>query len=470
MALKATGDQPTSLLTFPNLRTCRLIPHTSSPSPYFASFLTPTLRTLTLRALAYDPDGTLPSILSSLAHRTPCLEQLRIEGVPDFSSCIAGVDVNSGHCGGIGGRGGRRWNGMLMDMLYGLEHLRALECPCIRFPDDAVLYLATRPKIRVLHIKNTAEDILDALNHGVARGECFEYLEQLNVECSPDGGLAEAIKLLGRVGNISRIQRLGVMRAGPDMPTEHELRGFIQDLSNLTTISHTTPLLRIPTPNTNLKTLSIEQPFLLPSQHLQSNNGTPTTIQTLSPLLSGHFPALETLKITLDTGYSFSDADATTIACAWPKLQELQLGFRGCGWGLDSGMRMAMTLSGLQAFARGCKGLRSLGVCFNAKPDTDTPLDWGRGEEEENEGCCSSLRFLEVGDSAYEGEPLDVARRLLDIFPGLRGVYGPDTIISREWQRKWMQVSMMFNKLSSQRRVKPSLVSFPDIVCSICVD
>jgi hypothetical protein len=153
------------------------------------------------------------------------------------------------------------------------------------------------------------------------------------------------------------------------------------------------------------------------------------------------------------------------MANAWPKLQELQLGFPGSGWNRMGGREESrLTLEGLRAFARRCKELKSLGVCFdmttahcekrNEDDDKAEEIVRGSGTVHHDGGdvvqYCDSLEVLDVGDSVYYGEPIQIARSLLEIFPKLRGVSGPDIATSVEWQRKWTSVTWLIRELSER--------------------
>lgn len=452
MALKRSyendNEESPPFLRLPKLRSCRLVPHTSAPAPHWNTFLTHTLRSLELRFPEYDPEETLPRVLHSIGKESPFLQHLRIDGVCPTSSFEP-----------VGGDGGSEGRSSLGDpftrMLLDLHDLETLVCPQIQFPDEGVRYLARKMNVGVLHIKNTAMEILEALDYGGREETCFGYLRRLNVECSPGGGLEECTRLLERVANVSRIEGLEVGRQGR-APTESELRNFIHKLSNLITsssISTISAIYQRSTPSrasAALKSLHIHQgancdffpppyPSRLPLSHA-------TTLETLSPLLA--FPSLEVLNIALDTPFSIGDRDAERMSKAWPKLELLRLGFPGSGWGVG----LSVTTDGLESFARHCKELRVLGVCMSLDPkgggmDGNTEDD--AFEEKLVRGC--SLQILEVGDSVFYDEPEHVAECLFKIFPGLHSVFGPDVIISPFWQKKWARVSLKVRELSLQR-------------------
>ncbi len=424
------------LLILPKLRSCRLVPHTSAPAPHWNTFLAHTLRSLQLRIPEYDPEETISRIVRSIGQRSPFLQSLRIDGISP-TSCSTTAYAGGGR---VEERNGL--NDSLMIMLLNLGHLESLVCPHIQFPDEGVRYLARGMKIGVLHIKNTAADILEALEYGNQEEVCFEFLRELSVECGPGRGLEECIRLLERVANVSRIESLEVGRQGP-APTECELRNFIQRLSDLITTNSTSfPIRRISASNRTsavLKILRVHQEYTHFSRAAVDYT---TTLKTLSPLLA--FPSLEVINIGLDIPFSFGDRDAERMSKVWPKLGELRLGFPGNGWGTG----LNMTLDGLKHFARHCKELRALGVCLNLDPKREMDGKKENGVVGEELIQCCSLQVLEVGDSVFYDEPERVAKCLLEIFPGLRSVFGPDVIISPEWQKKWACVSLSIRELS----------------------
>ncbi|KAF9452100.1 hypothetical protein P691DRAFT_831789 [Macrolepiota fuliginosa MF-IS2] len=442
------------LLTLPHIRTCRLAPHASSPAPHFTPFLSHTLRTLVVYA-TYDPEGVLPSLLSSLVYGAPFLKKLSISGVPDFLSYGARRSFAGDKGGGsIGERGWEAFNAVMMGMLHGLKHLESLECPGVEISDDVVRYLATRPMIRMLNIMNAPEVILNALGHGYeqmaprygwkeeVRG-CFSYVEDLTLNCNSVGGFDGASRLLGCIGNTARIQKLELIQWRSSVSPEREVSTFVQKLLDLAT---TTALPALPLHTTSiakLKTLVIRQSEMIAPQNRHSQLPQPMTLQALSPLLSASFQALETLIIELSTQFTFDDADAERMALAWPNLTELQLGHSYSNHEWTSG-NSSMTLRGLKSFARNCPRLRSLGVSFNANAqDLTEPEQGGSGREMKSGKLGYSLRVLNVSESVYEGEPEDVAKCLLDIFPALERMLGSSLHVSPGWQEKWAQVSKL---------------------------
>lgn len=344
-----------------------------------------------------------------------------------------------------------------MQALYGLKHLESLVCLCVHLPKNAVRYLATETKIRVLHIKNSAEHVLDALS---AEDTCFPYLEDLRLECSSNGGLVQCSQLLERVDNIQNLRSIEIWR-DESSPTASELSDFIQSLHDLITRSTSSiQVHRQSLSNARFEKICIQQNPS--SRRVQPPTGGYTiTLDTLQPLLS--FTRLAHVHITTDNQYAFSDSDACKMANAWPELQQLQLGFPGSGWTRDDEMggrqESRLTLEGLRAFARRCKELKCLGVRFDITASRCTRRNDDVNGAEEVQGkavhgdgdgiqYCDSLEVLDVGASLYHGEPLQIAQSLLEIFPNLLGVSGPDAAISMEWQRKWMSVTHLIRELS----------------------
>ncbi|KXN82870.1 hypothetical protein AN958_02081 [Leucoagaricus sp. SymC.cos] len=318
-------------------------------------------------------------------------------------------------------------------------------------------------QLRVLCIKNPAESILEALDRNPDGGErettWFKTLEELTLECSPRGGLGEGVSLLKRVGNIKNLKTLDIARTG-GIPTESELGGFIQALSNLT-------IERPPAKtSTTLRILHIHQGdetgFLAPGDLPTPVSKYTTTLSTLSPLLD--FPNLSELSIMVDTRFSLDDRDAWTMARAWPKLKQLELGYGGGGWGREG---KTFTLEGLRAFAQCCPDLEELGVSVNiismeSALDTQCGHQGTEGGEKTIIGSggvdsagvsAHRLRYLELGNSVYTGEPERVARSLLEIFPKLCRVYGPSMAVSPEWERKWMRVSKLVSEMQGSTSV-----------------
>jgi hypothetical protein len=326
-------------------------------------------------------------------------------------------------------------------------------------------------RLRALSIKNSAENILVALKQNDAEANrneeretrWFEYLEELSVECSPYGGLSEAVSLLRHVGNVTKLASLDVARTG-GIPTENECRNFIQGLADLITTPPSTDSLslnkhRVLRVNHYLKRLHIHQGdetgFLPLTERPIPVAKYTTTVSTLSPLLS--FAELSELTIMVDTRFSLDDEDAQRMARAWPKLKQLELGYCGGGWEREG---KTFTLQGLRAFATHCPDLEELGVSVNicsVEPVIEQDERPGRvgGERKVDDGVkdarCQKLRYLELGDSVYLGEPERVARSLLDIFPKLSGVYGPNIAASPEWEKKWMQVSKIVHEIQGSR-------------------
>lgn len=118
---------------------------------------------------------------------------------------------------------------------------------------------------------------------------------------------------------------------------------------DLTITSHT----RI---NYTLKSLHMQgggTDILMPTDRLILSG----TISTLAPLLQ--FPSLMKLSVTANTRFSLDDDDVYRMACAWPKLRQLELGFCGGDWERE---RKIFTLEGLRAFANHCPDLEELGT------------------------------------------------------------------------------------------------------------
>ncbi|KAF5350445.1 hypothetical protein D9756_008581 [Leucocoprinus leucothites] len=449
---------PAPLLALPNLHACRLVPYTSYPIPHYSPFLAPTLRSLDMRIPSPICVGetTIIGLLRTLPTACPDLRNLSLYGV-DIGLKIRGA------CHYEATSRESEIDELLINTLRGLRHLESLQCPYIWFPTEAVRHLATRLKLHTLSVKNTAENIVNALKLDNQEEEkehpWFEHLKDLSVECSPRGGLLEAVELLKHVPNITRITTLDVARTG-GIPTETELRGFIQSLSDLTIA---TP--RNAKVNSTLKSLHIHQGdetgFLTPAERPTPVSKYTTTLSTLAPLLD--FPQLSELSVMVDTRFSLDDDDAQQMARAWPKLKQLELGFCGGGWGQEG---RTFSLDGLRAFASNCPDLEELGVSVTISSAEPVPALAGgeqgveqqqgnEGEEttgtvvdcEDDEPGCHKLRYLELGDSVYFGEPERVARSLLSIFPSLSRVYGPGMAMSPEWEKKWMRVSKLAQEM-----------------------
>jgi hypothetical protein len=206
--------------------------------------------------------------------------------------------------------------------------------------------------------------------------------------------------------------------------------------------------------NPRLKTLHIHQGddagYLPPSERPTPVSKYTATFATLSPLLS--LPGLSDLGIMVDTQFSLNDDDAWKMARAWPRLKQLEMGIGGNGWGRGGEV---LTLEGLRAFATHCPYLQELSVAVHIG---ETALEPCKGPEIEQAekthdkgdmavARCHGLQYLEVGDSIYRGDPERIAMSLLDIFPRLRGVSGPNIAVSPEWEKKWMQVSELVNEI-----------------------
>ncbi|KAJ3573101.1 hypothetical protein NP233_g2647 [Leucocoprinus birnbaumii] len=455
-----TAPNPSPLLSLPNLQSCRLIPHTHDPIPHYSPFLAPTLRSLDLRLPSplWVGDTTIIGLLRSLPVACPLLQKLCLYGVK------IGLVTFPGPCSGQGAHDEREVDELLVNALRGLRHLESIQCPYIWFPAEAVKHFARHMKLRSLSMKNTAENVIDVLKNDVQEGRrrdvYFEYLEDLGVDCSPRGGLLEVIELLGYVANAARLRVLEVARTG-GIPTETEIRGFIQSLADLTVQTTTINGARV---NSSLRSLQIHQGdetgFLTPDELPTPIPKYTTTLSTLSPLLD--FINLAELSIMVETRFSLDDDDARQMARAWPKLKQLELGYCGGGWGREG---KTFTLEGLRAFARYCPGLEELGVSVTITssqlaptiPDVERDVDLRRtgavggssSRGDETGACCHKLRYLDLGDSVYFGEPERVAQCLLDIFPSLSRVYGPSMAMSPEWEKKWMRVSKLVHEMQA---------------------
>lgn len=440
-----------TLLTFPKLRSCKLLQHTSFPIPHYSPFLTQTLVSLEVRPPAFDDDGYLLGVLRSVSVFSLSLRNLEIQGCSSLSSLALTQEELHRRDLGI--------QEALVQTLRSLKCLESLVCLCVHLPKNAVRYLATETKIRVLHIKNSAEHVLNAL---LEEETCFSYLEDLLLGCDSTGGLAQCSQLLERVDNIQNLRSLEIWR-DQGSPAGSELSEFFQSLHNLIASPTSSNLFRQKSSatNTRLEKLCIQESPSFIGLHSSAGRYT-ITLDTLEPLLS--CTRLTHLRLTTEDRYAFNDSDAYKMANAWPTLQELQLGFPGTGWSRIGGEESRLTLEGLRTFARQCKDLKRLGVCFDiiAAQCERRDEDDNRAEEIVRRNntvqgvggdavrYCDSLEVLNVGDSVYSGEPKQVARSLLEIFPRLRSVAGPDVATSVEWQRNWVSVTLLIRQLSER--------------------
>ncbi|KAJ7773142.1 hypothetical protein B0H16DRAFT_1714046 [Mycena metata] len=131
------------------------------------------------------------------------------------------------------------------------------------------------------------------------------------------------------------------------------------------------------------------------------------TLHTFQPLLS--FANLAHANIQLNAGFQLSDECVARIAEAWPLIETLRLTLP---YEAKRAVASSITIAGLQAFARHCPLLQSLGLTLDGTiqpPKFKSTVAVAHQE---------LLRFIDVGVSILSS-PEDAAEFLSTVFPSL---------------------------------------------------
>ncbi|KAJ3511987.1 hypothetical protein NLJ89_g3785 [Agrocybe chaxingu] len=226
----------------------------------------------------------------------------------------------------------------LSSLVSKMTSLRALACGSRKLTSKALASLVLQPHLSKLQIPNSSQDFLKAV-----KGDAEDFLSSLHHLRIVEDNLPSFAQLLDKMRPIE-LQTLAIACIGT--PKAMDLAGVLKTLEERS--------------NGNLREFTIKQ---VPKNRYGVVTPDKTVVidsTTLQPLLA--FKDLTTVSIALRCTFLLLDADLTSMAKAWPRLQHLQLGAMQ-GWGIDTNV----TFVGLLSLLRLCPDLRYLVLPFDAR-------------------------------------------------------------------------------------------------------
>lgn len=329
-------------------------------------FLSNHLRSLKLPSKDTCIPGNVESFLEAVVTVSPRLQELDLgnaKGAPVLESST------------------------LSSLVCRMNSLRHLSCGWRALEPQAILHLASLPSLRVLHIRNPADYILQCLLSVPAKS--FPLLQHLSLRAPPFTACATLLT------HLRPHELVSVTLTCETLPNAREVEQYFWALRN----SCSTSVFRCVTladhyiPSWNFS--------ILDTPDADDRLFTSTVF---APLLG--FENLTTLEICLSFPFKLSNDDILDMAIAWPKLQCLQLGSVR-GWKQES----HVTFDGLVPLAIHCPDLERLGLTING---TELPNTSELAYVPHNK-----LTHLHLGSSIITDADV-VAAFLLKLFPNLK--------------------------------------------------
>lgn len=364
------------ILSFPNLQKLRWEKGSLS---LVGLFLGPSLVELNI-TLPTDPHYLVPTLLDSLRTISPSLRDLRITAARGPQPNLFSIFPR---------------------LARGLNHLERLSCSMFALPDEALRILGESSTLRIIHINNTAEDLLRALS---PNEPMFAQLKHITIRTL---SMQKCCDLFSRI-DMRHMESLVVGHTNQHIPLASEILEFFETLKEKCSHTLLTSIHVRQDPNTS----AISDNDIWQSDKYLI---TPAVIKPLLP-----FRNLKGLDLIFECPYDFDDTSMESMAVAWPLMRQFHLG-SDIGWGEVS----KVTLDGLIPMAKFWPRLESLSICID--PITSQPS----GRRPGGGYCCPRLTMIGISTSVIDVHPAMVAAFLTDLFPKLRNIIVAD--FSEEW-------------------------------------
>ncbi|KAJ7099878.1 hypothetical protein C8R43DRAFT_1048440 [Mycena crocata] len=359
---------------FPNLQTLHWSVNQRPWFSYVHLFLAPRIEIITLGIL--DTPAHF-SVLPTLPAQCPLLTSVTLFATPD-------VNVPHPECS------------VMIRSLTGLKELDVGS-----MDRSAFKYLERLPTLEKLALQRALEFLPTPL---VNAPQTFPRLRNLGVRAIPHHTLA---------GLLATNSAWSLTHFLAQLTTSSEAADIAQIYSLLATRSNPAAL-------TDLTIKDVSRRFVPPN--FVGEGG--IIIDHLSSLFA--FRNLRIVRLTFMVGFDLDDTAVESLARAWPRLWELQLGSN-----VFRSVPPRVTMRSLRALARHCRDLTALTLAFDASV---VPEDSGPPAAEQ--GC---LRLLDAGDGVLV-DPAPVAAYLIAVFPQLREITSTriqddEDVDDEEWER-----------------------------------
>ena len=263
-----------------------------------------------------------------------------------------------------------------------MKNLTQLACGSLALSDEAILHLASLPRLQSLQTPNTVDDIMRSIKVHHDLEQPFSSLRRLSVRGY--GDLKSFAKFIACIRPAHmRSLALSFEKSSPALDVGEAFSALHESSSHqeLRELSFTDEG-SVPSPSSSTKRFVIDE-------------------WVLGTLFA--FTNLTKFELTFKAVFALTDVHMKEMATAWPRLRSLQLGSLS-GWGQPSGI----TLHGILHLLAGCRELEYLGISIDVSPTSLPPLSTITPQH-----VNKRITYLHIGDSNFVPGNSDARARFL---------------------------------------------------------